>query len=134
MSDALVTQVDFIASFAALLGGELPPAAAPDSFNVLPALVGESKTGREYVIQHANGQSIRKGSWKLVPNPPRGRAAAAGQGQAQGQARAQQDRMELFNLAEDPGETKNVAAENPQVVTDLRSLLQNVRTAERTRP
>jgi arylsulfatase A-like enzyme len=135
VSDALVTQVDFMASFAALLGRELPPAAAPDSFYVLPALVGESRTGREYVIQHANGQSIRRGDWKLVPNPPRpgprqqrqqGGAAATGEQRPPG--------PELFNLAQDPGETRNLAGENPAVVKELRDLLERVRASERTRP
>ena len=41
ISNALVTQTDFFASFAALIGQEVPKGAAPDSVNVLPALLGE---------------------------------------------------------------------------------------------
>ena len=44
-SDALVSQIDFIASFAALLGAELKPEQSVDSRSILPALLGESKSG-----------------------------------------------------------------------------------------
>jgi arylsulfatase A-like enzyme len=124
-SDAIVTQVDFMASFAALLGKELPADAAPDSFNVMPALLGESKTGRQYVIEHAGGaQSIRKGNWKLVPNPPRPRAQ---------QNRGAAGPPELYDLVNDIGETKNLAKEHPDVVEELSDLLEKVQAQDRTR-
>ena len=47
---AIVSQVDLPASFAALAGGQFPPAEAPDSMNLLPALLGESTQGREFVF------------------------------------------------------------------------------------
>jgi arylsulfatase A-like enzyme len=136
VSDALVGQIDLLATFAAMTGQELPNEAAPDSHSVLPALLGESKTGREYVIQHANGQSIRKGNWKLVPNPRpnQGRNAAARTGvQGAAQANRQRPGPELFDLSKDPGETTNVAAENAAVVTELRELLEKIRAEGRSR-
>ena len=39
----------------------------PDSFNVLPALLGESPTGRDYVLEHAGRVAIRQGKWKFIP-------------------------------------------------------------------
>jgi arylsulfatase A-like enzyme len=131
VSGALVTQIDLFASFAALTSRELPKDAAPDSFNLLPALVGESKTGREYVIQHANGQSIRKGNWKLVPNPRpnQGRNAAGGAANPN----RQRPGPELFDLEKDVGETKNVAHDNPEVVEELRELLERIRADGRSR-
>lgn len=47
VSDALVVQTDMLASFAALAGQPLPTDAGPDSENILPALLGQSATGRE---------------------------------------------------------------------------------------
>ena len=49
VSSALVCQVDFPASFAALTG-QPAPAAAVDSQNLLPALLGEVETGRAQLV------------------------------------------------------------------------------------
>jgi hypothetical protein len=35
--------------------------------NLLSALLGESKQGRENLVEHARGLALRKGQWKLVP-------------------------------------------------------------------
>ncbi len=115
VSDALVCQVDAAASFAALAGRELPPDAAPDSLNVLPALLGESKEGRDHLIEHANGLAIRKGGWKLVPGKAKGGD-------------------ELYDLSSDLGETKNLAGQHPEIVKELSDLLAKVRDAGRSRP
>ena len=45
VSDALVSQVDLLASLAAFTGQKLPETAAPDSFNLMPALLGKTKQG-----------------------------------------------------------------------------------------
>ena len=67
VSDALVCQVDFMASFAALTGGSLKPEAGVDSFNVLSALLGDSPKGRDVLVEQAQARAIRKGQWKLIP-------------------------------------------------------------------
>jgi arylsulfatase A-like enzyme len=128
VSDALVCQVDFLASFAALVGQTLPDDAGPDSLNVLPALLGESKQGREALVEHAAGLSLREGAWKYVPRAPKGKAAKAG-GDADGPGGG-----ELYNLAEDLGETKNVAAQHPDRATAMAGRLQTIRDAGRSRP
>ena len=84
VSDALVCQVDFLASFAALTQQALPADAAPDSINVLPALLGKSKTGREGMIEQGGPMAVRQGLWKLVvaqkaKNPPRRMSNSRGQ-------------------------------------------------------
>jgi arylsulfatase A-like enzyme len=115
VSGALVGQVDFMASFAALVGRPLPAAAGPDSRNVLAALVGESKEGRDHLVVHAGGLALRKGAWKYVPP----------QGPRPG---------ELYNLEEDVGETKNRAGERPEVAAELGAFLEKIRSAGRSRP
>ena len=50
ISDALISQVDLFASVAELIGQPLPSNAGQDGENVLPALLGESDLGREFVI------------------------------------------------------------------------------------
>jgi arylsulfatase A-like enzyme len=116
-SDALVSQTDLLSSLAALTGQSLRTEAAPDSFNVLPALIGESKKGRETLIEQARVNAVRKGPWKLIPK-----------------SNAQQPAPELYDLASDLGETKNVAAAHPELVTELQAILDKARASERTRP
>lgn len=127
-SDALVCQIDLVASLASLTGQKLDDAAAPDSFNVLPALLGESGVGREHLVEHANGVALRKGTWKYIP-PGGGQPAKAKKNKAGGEAAAQ-----LYDLAKDLGETKNVAAEHPDLVKDLQQLLVQIQSQPRSRP
>ena len=130
VSHALVSQVDFLATFAELTGHDLPREAG-DSLPQLAALVGESRSGREHLIEHAGGLAIRKGAWKYIApggaGGKKGKAAKQNTGESPGGG-------ELFNLAADLGETKNVAAENPQVVAELGALLEKIRADGRTRP
>lgn len=127
VSEALVGQMDLAASFAALTGQKLAEDAAPDSFNVLPALVGESRQGRDHIVEQGGTLAIRKGPWKLIP-PREAAGGKKGSGKTEGSA------PELYNLARDLGETTNAAAENPQVVAELTALLNKVRSAGRSRP
>jgi arylsulfatase A-like enzyme len=50
VSDALICHVDFLASFAVLTGQKLAAGEGPDSRNVLPALLGQSETGRDELV------------------------------------------------------------------------------------
>ena len=122
-SDAMVSQVDFAASFAAMTGVRLGDKDALDSFNVLPALLGESKTGRTQLIEHSQmggGRlAIREGDWKFIESGKGGGKAA---------------KASLFNLTKDLAETTDVAEANPEIVARLSKELEAVRSAERTRP
>ena len=65
-SKALVSQLDFIHSFASLLGIDVPLDEAIDSQNVLPALLGESEHGNEYVVEQAAEIALRHNDWKYI--------------------------------------------------------------------
>ena len=130
VSDELICHVDMLATLAALTGQTLPADAGPDSFNVLPALLGEKtdKPCRDHLVEHGNVLAIRKGPWKLIP-------AVGGGGQARRKAKAAgPGTAELYNLADDIGETKNLAAQHPEIVKEMTALLQQVRENGRSRP
>ncbi len=129
VSDALVSQVDFIASFAALAGQKFPDGAAPDSQNILPALLGKSKQGREHVLQHAGTVAIRAGDWKYIP-PNRGQRRNANTNSDLGNDPAGQ----LYNLAKDAGEKNNLAAEHPEKVAELTARLVQLKADAASRP
>jgi len=125
VSDALVSQIDFLATFAELTGQKLAADAGPDSLPQLAALAGESRTGRDHLIEHSGALAVRKGSWKFT--------APGAAGKKSKPAKPTPGGGELYDLARDLGETKNVAADNPQVVRELTSLLQQIREGGRTR-
>ncbi len=126
VSGALVAQPDLLASFAALTGRPLKADAAPDSFNVLPALLGDSNQGRDHLVEFANRLALRKGSWKLIPGKSPETPGARRKGGGQGQT-------ELYDLAADPGESKNLAAERPEVAKEMTALLEKIVADGRSR-
>lgn len=99
ISDALVCQVDFAASFTALTGQKTATGAAPDSVDVLPALLGDTKTGRGKLVEHDGSRvlSFRDGPWKFVEPERRARGGYSVAG-------------ELYNLGSDLAETNNLHA------------------------
>jgi arylsulfatase A-like enzyme len=121
-SDALLCQIDFLASFAALTGERLPEGAGPDSLNTLPALLGESRHGREHLVQQAGALAVRRGPWKLI-EPSKGPAVSKNVNIEVGNA----PKVQLYNLSEDLSEQNNVAEQNPQRVAELTELLQKIR-------
>ena len=115
VSDALVCLVDLPASFAALTGQSIPAGDAPDSRNILPALLGESRTGRDTLVEHDGFDvlAFRDGLWKYIQpdlRPQRGlipdRPFYAPGG-------------ELYDLGLDLGEKKNLNAALPEMSRKL---------------
>ncbi len=129
VSDALVNQVDLLASFASLTGQALPEGSAPDSFDILPALLGESRTGRDHSVHHSGRLALREGPWKYIPAGP-GPAVQRNTATETGIAPVDQ----LFDLSQDLGETKNVATEHPDRVRAMATRLRTIREAGRSRP
>jgi arylsulfatase A-like enzyme len=127
VSSALVSQIDLLGSFAQMFSQPLASDAAPDSFNVLPALLGESDAGRQtYVEQSGGAIALRKGDWKFVPRNPANAARAKAEGKGPGM-------FQLFNLATDIGETTNVAKENPEIVKEMSQAVEKIRATDSTR-
>lgn len=121
LSSALVCQVDFPASFAALTGQQ-SPAAAVDSQNVLPALLGEDATGRAELVEQGGPLALRQGNWKLIPASP-GIARTKNTNSETGNAPGPQ----LYDLSKDPGESQNLAKTQPDQVQSLTAALEKVR-------
>lgn len=125
VSDALFSQIDFLASFAELLGVQVPDDAAWDSQPAISRLLGTDSTSRPWIIEHnlANNLGIVVGDWKYIA-PGRGQAYAPWTNTELGNSREPQ----LYDLAQDIEELNNVAAQNPEVVTQLDGLLQRIKS------
>lgn len=122
-SDRLICLTDVFATCAALLGETLPDDAAEDSFSFLPSLLGEADAApRPPVVHHSiQGRfAIRDEHWKLSFCAGSGGWSKPGDKEAE---KAALPRWQLNNLATDPGETRNLLEENPEVVERLAELL-----------
>lgn len=104
-SKAMVSQVDFAASFARIAGAE---AVFPDSMDLSAALTGESPSGRDHVLEQGGQVAIRAGDWKYIPPRPNMKPEHVGQ---------------LYHLGNDPAEKTNVADEHPDKLKELRAKL-----------
>ncbi len=140
-SSQLASLTDIMATVASVVGVELPTHAAEDSFNLLPAFLDANHPPiRPYLLTQAFGGSktlaIRRGAWKYIDHVGSGGnrydsdrnlkqyALPEAEPNAPGQ---------LYNLANDPGETKNLYFAEEQIATELKSLLERSKSAGRSR-
>lgn len=129
VSDAIVSQVDWLATFAELLGSRLPKGrdVAPDSQADKGAWLLGQASQRQYVITQAANKtlSLRQGRWKYIepshgaPMIPWGPKIETGY----------LPKPQLYDLEQDPSERHNLAERYPEIVERLSALL----TAERQR-
>lgn len=118
-----VCLVDLLATCADLLAVSLPDNAGEDSFSLLPALLGKTREPvRKSLVHHSiNGSfAIREGKWKLMLCSDSGGWSSPRPGS---EAAALLPPIQLYDLESDPGETKNLQADQFQVAKQmLRSL------------
>lgn len=129
-SDAIVGQVDFPATLAALTGRPLKENEAPDSHNILPTILDPAAPGRQSIVLEGIREVLgyRSGDWKYHEPTKADRTAWA-----TGIDIGARPTAQLYNLATDPGETSNVAAEHPEIVEKLHAELQQIKTTGRSR-
>ena len=122
-SDQLICLADLFATCADILRAKLPDNAAEDSVSLLPALEGrDNGPRREAVVHHSvNGSfAIRQEHWKLALCSDSGGWSAPRPGSKAAEGLPP---VQLYDLANDLGEQKNVQALHPEVVERLTKLL-----------
>lgn len=117
-SDAIIQSIDWMPTLLQMVDIQPPAEFHPDGISIVPALRGES-LAREAIFTHfshdtaASGQhpgtTVRRGDWKLH------RLFAANEDGT--------DFLELYNLKEDLGETKNLASEQSGLTQELNLLI-----------
>ena len=128
VSPALVSQVDLLASLASFTGQKIADADAPDSANVMLALLGTSRTGREHLVEQANVLSLRQGSWKYI-EASKGAPMNVETNTETGNAPTEQ----LYDLGKDLAERENVAARFPDLTRQMATRLGQIREKGRSR-
>jgi len=112
VSDQVWAFWDFLPTAAELAG--LPIPKDIDGISVLPALLGKKQKSHDYLywdyghVRKTYKQAVRMGDWKGVRNGVRAP-------------------VELYNLSDDVGETRNVASEHPQVVSQIEEIMRTAR-------
>ncbi len=132
VSNQTICFTDVLATFAAVTGVNLPEGQGPDSFSFLSALQGNevsNTTARgPLVLKSARGHfSIRSGKWKFINGIGSGgfsdgfseayKAVTPG---------ARDPTAQLYDMEKDPGETRNLFFEKPEVVKTLAAELERI--------
>jgi arylsulfatase A len=126
-SDQIITLTDTLATAAGFLGKTLPDSAGLDSFDMSPVMLGKAlDTPRnEAILQTSKGAlAFRQGDWKIRFAQPT---------VWQGDQPKLPNRYELFNLARDPGEKKDLSEQHPEQVKAMRSRLLSLLNEGRSR-
>ena len=105
-------------TFAAIVGDTIPDGTTQDSWNVLPAFLGQKLATpiRPYLIVKT---FIRQGPWKLIPH--------GGSGGFSSPRREPGIKGQLYNLTSDPSETNNLYKQQPEKVAELTTLMKKVK-------
>lgn len=120
-SDRTVAHSDLFATFAQILDVAVPEDAAEDSISNLPLWLGGDEAVRPDLISSSGGGglAIRRGDWKLE-------FVTTGDGMdvlKDPHTTTSYEPAQLYNLVSDPGETDNVIAAHPLLVSELTELL-----------
>lgn len=117
VTTALATTLDLFPTLLSLAGVELPRDRPLDGYDLRSVLLAGKPSPREtfYYYRDAEATAVRRGPWKLHVK------TQAGYGQPKPDLH---DPPLLFHLEQDPGEEYNVAGSNPEIVAELKALLE----------
>ena len=100
---------DMLPTYCDLAGIDAPK---NDGISFAPSLRGSEQPEHPYLYwefhSHGGKQAIRKGKWKAIRNNVK---------------KTTKTPIELFNLEEDIGETKNIADQHPKIIKELEQLM-----------
>lgn len=143
-TDQTVCLTDIMATCAAIVGDKLPNDAAEDSYNILPILLGrqsEKEPIRNYTLHQtiSLALAIRKGPWKYLDHKGSGGNNYSREDSWSMKPYALPERYpdapgQLYNLKNDPGETKNLYYDHPEIVRELKTALEACKKSGRSAP
>jgi arylsulfatase A len=138
LSNETISQIDLMATIAAAIGYELPSDAAEDSYNLLPLLQADpSATNiREATVQNTQEgkYAIRKANWLLIDAPSGGVSRVPEWFDEEYGYEQHNLAGELYDLSDDISQHHNLFGEYPDKVGELRALLKQIQSEDRSAP
>ncbi|MDO5968713.1 arylsulfatase [Flavivirga aquimarina] len=120
VSDAIVCQIDLLASLGNLVGID---ESTTDSKDLLNTLLGKSQKGRDHLIIEAKSHTaLRSGDWIMIP-PYKGNTINKKVGIETGNSLE----YKLYDLKNDIGQQKNLAKENPQKLKEMIQIFEGLK-------
>ena len=121
--DEIVMTADILPTVCHLTGAQLPADRTIDGHNIWPVLTQGARSTHDYLCWTEGPQlAIRRGKWKLVMHGVVHDGTPAGERPLEGD-----DAVFLSNLEEDPGESRNLRHEHPEIADELQTLAQQWR-------
>lgn len=134
-SDQTICHTDFLATCAAIIDQPLPAEAGGDSYDISPLFFDPQleKPIREATVHHSgNGTfAIRKGNWKLIDGAGSGGWSKPNNSQALKEGLPP---VQLYQLDADVEEQQNVQDQYPEIVEELKELLEAYKQNGRSVP
>jgi arylsulfatase A-like enzyme len=118
----MALMMDWMPTFASLADAPLPQNTPLDGTDISDVLMGKkSKQEREFLFFDGSKlEGYRKGKWKV-------KLAFDGFEGARWKKAVAPHPLSLFDLEKDPGETKNLAVENPEKVEEMLAEMENAK-------
>ena len=124
VSNALVSQVDFLASFASLIGYDMSEEQSViDSENHLDVFLGKKKRARDYLLEESYTLNIRHKQWKFVKGVKK---VPSWIKEEKGIDSGLSLDDKLFRLDQDSTESTNVIDRYPQIALELKTQLDKI--------
>ena len=141
VQDEVICLTDLMATIAAIVGFRLPQDAAEDSYDMSDALLGKPLESpvREATVHHGSRGwfGIRQGNWVLIDHPT-GDSNSGGSNREpewfrnERSATVHDERVELFDLRQDPMQGTNLAVREPERVRSMKELLERYKREGRS--
>jgi len=120
-SDAIFATIDFLPTFAALAGFEVPDDRIIDGVDQSELLLGHSRDGARQTFFY-QGNGVRQGRWKYLQ--------AVHSAPPYWLDHYRKEVEELYDLDSDIGETTNLAEKYPEKLEELRALMKSIAEGE----
>jgi arylsulfatase A len=124
-TDEVTCLTDLLATVADIVGVPLPNGAGSDSVSMLPVLLDVPREAplRKFTVHHSieGSFALRRGPWKLIDSAGSGGWSSNGPNAP----RPQDPPVQLYNLDHDPGEQNNRWESEPEILAELRALLES---------
>jgi len=115
----MASAMDLMPTFAAITGAELPAELEPDGHAILNLMTGDADAKTPYDAFYFGNQAVRTGNWKYREGRRYGNWSIP---RGQPKPKENPNEKQLFNLAEDIGESSNVVDQHPEVLARLKKL------------